>query len=163
MFRRMIAPSLALSAALSLASGMAVAQTTMTYTYDDLGRLKTAQTTAGGTMTTGYTYDGADNRTQAKTVNGTSVNSPPTCAAPNTVVINPGMPVQAGTQNYTVNAPCSDPDGDAITITSLSPTASISGSSFTVATTPGMNVLYTVTVSDGKGGTASTNVRLMRN
>lgn len=59
-----------------LIGSAATAQTTVTYTYDDLGRLK--DVTTDSTLTASYDYDAADNRTE-KDVQGAATPTPPAC------------------------------------------------------------------------------------
>ncbi|MGN6424364.1 MAG: Ig-like domain-containing protein [Asticcacaulis sp.] len=138
-------------AALSATPLAAAAQTTTnSYTYDDLGRLQTVTYPSGAK--TGYSYDNADNRTQAQTalngVLGGGPNHPPICV---TQTINiTGVPtyVPSISVTGTLSAPCNDPDGDVLTVTS--PT---SAPTFTLSA--GQSYSYNLTVSDGHGGTGT--------
>jgi len=57
------------SAVLALAAAHAAAQETITYSYDELGRLKTVSHSGSvnAGVQTAYTLDAADNRTQVTT------------------------------------------------------------------------------------------------
>lgn len=128
-----------------------------TYTYDDLGRLKTVTPPAG--MVTTYSYDSADNRvSKIVASSSSSTGSPPVCTnwaitvngvpappqGPNTVSITPG------TSNFIAH--CSDADGNTMTL--VTPTAT----SFSVNRGQTISVPYSV--SDGQGNTGSANLSI---
>jgi YD repeat-containing protein len=138
----------------ALLTGLAspgLTQSTATYTYDALGRVRTVTDNSGSTT---YTYDAADNRT--KVVMGT--NRAPV-AANDTASVAPG-----GTVLIPVRANDTDADGDVLTITAVStPTsgsATISNGSISYSATPSASgtATFTYTVSDGKGGEATATV-----
>src|SRR3569833_2989905 len=126
-------------AALAAMAGMLLgqptfAQTANSYTYDSLGRLKTAtiHAAAGDTVIT-YTYDSAGNRTQqAVTVNGT--NHAPVA---NTDTVATGINAAV---TFDPLANDTDADYDALTIT-----AKTNGSHGTVAINSGATLTYTPT------------------
>jgi len=130
--------------ALALPAAYVLAET---YTYDDLGRLRTVK---NGSVTTTYTYDSADNRITVQS--GAPVtNQPPVCSSQTFPLT--GIPPQAtATDTITaakVLARCSDPDGDPMTVTAPIPLP------YTVTIPPGQNKVVPFSVSDGKGGTGS--------
>lgn len=67
--------------------GAALAQETVTYTYDELGRLKTVTRTGGPTngAATTYTYDKASNRTNVTTTGGQNGDNGGSGATANTL------------------------------------------------------------------------------
>jgi len=133
----------------------ASAQTTNTYTYDDLGRLKSVTYPSG--PKTGYNYDAADNRTKAQTALNGVLNSAPNCGVayiPITVTPSSAPPVPITGSLTTI--PCSDPDGDTMTV--ISPTTA---PNFTLAA--GQSYSYGITVSDGNGGVTPATVTYHRN
>lgn len=131
------------------------AQTTTTsYTYDDLGRVKTVSYPSGAKS--GYNYDTVDNRTTAQTALNGVLNNPPVCG--NAPVAITGVPTFAPPIQVTGSLtiiPCSDPDGDTLTV--ISPTTA---PTFTLAA--GQSYTYNITVSDGKGGTAVGSITYTR-
>jgi len=105
---------------------------------------------------TGYTYDAADNRIRAQTALNGVLNNPPVCGnAPVAITGVPGTapPIQV-TGSLTI-IPCSDPDGDTMTV--ISPTTA---PTFMLAA--GQSYTYNITVSDGKGGTAVGSITYTR-
>jgi hypothetical protein len=126
----------ALAVIASLASaGASFAQTANSYTYDSLGRLKTAtiHASAGDTVIT-YTYDSAGNRTQqAVTVNST--NHAPVA---NTDTVATGI---NAAMTFDPLANDTDADYDALTIT-----AKTNGSHGTVAINGATTLTYTPTI-----------------
>ncbi len=139
---------------LLVAASNGIAQT---YTYDDLGRVKSVTPASGSAST--YNYDNADNRTC--TALGTGVcatNHAPTC---NNWVINMNsVPVNAAPVSGSVVAGsflanCADADADTLTVSS--PAMPMP---FTIAAHQTLN--YAFSVSDGKGGTASAVLTMTR-
>ncbi len=118
-----------------------------TYTYDDLGRLKTV-THNGKTKV--YYYDAAGNRTATETTDHIpSDNAPPVCVNP-TIYMN--VPSYAGPVSVSVSesqlvSTCHDDDLDTLTVTSHS--------SLNISVSAGQSVTVSFVVSDGNGGTAN--------
>lgn len=142
-------------AALSATPALLWAQSTTTYTYDDLGRLKVVSYPSNAK--TGYQYDAADNRTWTQTDLNGNLNPPPPPPPPNrppncgAVPIEiTGVPAQVYTITVTgsINPPCNDPDGDTLTRTSPA-----TAPTFTL--TQGQSYTYSISVSDGHGGTGT--------
>jgi YD repeat-containing protein len=132
------------------ASVVSAATVTATYTYDTLGRLKSATYTNGTSVT--YDYDKAGNRTQVVTV---GVGNGPPDAMPDGVTTSLNTPL-----SFDPRLNDTDPNGDAITITGVtvpSPangaTAVITGSGTGITFTPATGVsgtsTFTYTLSDG--------------
>jgi len=125
----------ALAVIASLASaGASFAQTANSYTYDSLGRLKTAtiHASAGDTVIT-YTYDSAGNRTQQVT----TVNSTNHAPVANTDTVATAINAAV---TFDPLANDTDADYDALTIT-----AKTNGSHGTVAINGGATLTYTPT------------------
>lgn len=126
-----------------------------TYTYDDLGRVKTV---TSGSLVTTYTYDAADNRTSIQTA-APNTNHAPICTNQTTTMT--GIPPMAGaTVTITVSAAlarCTDSDGDTMTILSSSPTLP-----YTFTIYSGQTRSASFTVSDGRGGTGSATITYTR-
>lgn len=123
------------------------AQSTTSYTYDDFGRLKVVSHPSGAK--TGYQYDAADNRTRVQAALNGVLNLSPVCG-PHHITIT-GVPQNVPTITITgsiTNSSCIDPDGDTLTVTNPT-TAPV----FTLS--QGQSYSYSLTVSDGRGGTAS--------
>jgi YD repeat-containing protein len=145
------------AALLAFSANAANAQTTTSFTYDALGRLIQ---TGGPTNNTAYSYDAAGNRTIVTSVNTSSANQPPS-AANDTATVTTGSSV-----TISVLGNDSDPDGDALTVTSASGatkgTTSITSGGTAVLYTPNAGQsgtdTFTYTISDGRGGTASAAV-----
>jgi len=132
-------------------SSLAVAQTQVTYTYDELGRVTAVTDSVNGDRA--YDYDAAGNR-KTLVVN-TVGNRPP-------VTVNDSLTVSPLYTSFTINPTLndSDPDGDTLTVTSFTSSGAIStsrsGNVFTILGTYAPStgtVIYTV--SDGKGGSAT--------
>ncbi|MFQ5535572.1 MAG: Ig-like domain-containing protein [Sphingomonadales bacterium] len=132
---------------------------TVTYVYDDLGRLTKATYDDGSVID--YSYDPAGNRTQVATTAGTggSPNNPPLAVNDSVVTFKN----QSATFDPRVND--SDPDGDPLTITATSNPSHgsvtiLSGTSLRY--TPNTGYLgsdsFTYTISDGNGGTDTATV-----
>lgn len=123
--------------------------TQITYKYDELGRLVQATDPVNGDR--GYQYDKAGNRS-AVTV---SVNNSPPVAVYDSVVAELFVAHQ-----FNLTANDSDPNGDPITIVSVTKpgNASVTIKSAStveiVGTAARTNQTFTYTISDGKGGTA---------
>ena len=142
---------------LALVSGatFAAAQT-VTYKYDDLGRVIGA-VQAG--MSTSYSYDSADNRTSVVTISSSSSSSSSstggsTLTCPSfTITDNPptNTPVQIGVP---VGSGCTDSGGYTITTNPTSPD--------TITIAIHTTTLVPYTASDGHGGTASATITVVR-
>lgn len=106
--RNLFITALILSGALS---GVAVAQTVTTYSYDTLGRLVEANPANADVET--FEHDAAGNITRAVRGAALSSNQPPSCTS--------GLHSSLS-QFYTfaVLPSCSDPDGDAMSVVSAS-------------------------------------------
>jgi hypothetical protein len=150
----------AMTAILCALASPAVSQTATTYTYDVHGRL--IGSTAGGTAT--YTYDKAGNRIGVVSTIGSGNIAP--SAFPDSLSVP-----NAGTA--TVNAVANDTDPDAgdqanLTITNITGhtqgTANIVNSgksvSYSAYAGPGRTDTITYYISDGRGGTASSQINV---
>lgn len=146
---------IAAMAANVLAVPIAYAQTSgaTAYTYDELGRVRSATFSNGSTVN--YTYDPAGNRTQVVHFNN---NHNPVANADS---------VSTGYNSPTTFDPRtndSDPDGDPLTITGAGTpahgTATYTGTSVTYSPNSGYygSDSFTYTISDGRGGTASATI-----
>lgn len=138
------------------------AQTT-TYTYDDLGRVKTVSHPSGVQST--YSYDAADNRVSAITA-VPGANQAPVCTARTiTLPAPPNFSIPSLFLNpITLNPPCTDADGNTMTLVSVTAPA-IMGANNTAAVyniTPGYNVTYAYTISDGNGGITTSTITIIR-
>jgi hypothetical protein len=138
-----------------LTAPIAYAQTSgaTAYTYDELGRVRSASYSNGST--TNYTYDAAGNRTQVVHFNNNH---------------NPVANADSASTGY--NSPVtldprandSDPDGDPLTITGVGTpshgAATYTGTSVTYTPNSGYygSDSFTYTISDGRGGTASATI-----
>lgn len=149
----------------------AAAQTSaVSYTYDDLGRLKTAVYPGGGSIT--YSYDANGNRTSVVAVASTSSpppppppppgNSPPVAAND---IYHRTMPGSIWSGLLSVLSNDTDPDlpGDTLTIVSVtgSPYASVaSGNVQILFSGPDGNYVLTYTIKDAANATSSATVFL---
>ncbi len=139
--------------------GPALPQAAVTYTYDTLGRVRTA-TYPGGKQIV-YTYDAAGNRTQM-VVSASTVNRPPV-AVDDAKTASEGVPY-----TFDPRTNDSDPDGNPITITNVSngvhgtATVAANGTSITYTATKGRvgSDRITYSISDGQGMTASAGVAI---
>lgn len=173
-----VAAAAALLASLSMATP-SLAQVTTTYTYDAQGQLKTVVRPA---RTTAYSYDAAGNRikfelTQPMSL-AISAGSDATAGADGVAAVN-HFPIANGDQvvvrpgETVVISPLandSDPDGDALTITSVSASvgsAVISADgrqvSFTLPATVGSGTMLSLiyTILDAQGGTARSTISIV--
>lgn len=153
--RSIHAASVFLLAALSTPC-LTLAETT-TYEYDALGRL--IQVTKDDGTVVDYDYDAAGNRKNKETSIGGSggggepTNNPP-AAANDSVLIN----IEVGVRILNLTANDSDPDGDTLTVTSVTQPSNsnvviLSGGDVRIfAETRGLDA-FVYTVSDGNGGT----------
>jgi YD repeat-containing protein len=129
-------------------------QAATTYTYDALGRLSVVNYDNGMQVT--YTYDSAGNRTSVVTQTGS--NRPPQ-ANNDYIVVN-----QNGSDTFDPRTIDSDPDGDALTVTSTGTpahgTASYTSSSVTYTPSSGYTGKdsFAYTISDGHSHTASATI-----
>lgn len=149
------------SIAFVLGATIATAQT-VTYKYDDLGRVVQA---VQASMSTTYSYDTADNRILVQTVVGTSSSSSsggtdhaPTCN--NWGIAMSNVPTYAGPVSGSLPAAsfisnCTDVDGDTLTVTTPATPYSFTVSAHQTITVP-------FTVSDGRGGTGSAILTISR-
>lgn len=130
---------------------------TVTYTYDELGRLKSAQYPDGKKIT--YTYDATGNRTQA----AITQNNAPVANDDSASAVTPGSVTIYVLGNDT------DPNNDPITITSATSgglgavTVINNGTALRYDPTgylelPFETDSFTYTISDGLGGTAEATV-----
>lgn len=134
--------------------GLAAAE--VQYVYDSAGRL--VQLTYSNGVTIQYRYDAAGNRQEIVTTS--NVNQPPSAKndSASVIITNP-VTIQ-------VLANDSDPNGDTLTVTSVSAmsgggVATIQGGGTTVMyeAVGGVGVkTFTYTISDGRGGTSSATV-----
>ena len=160
-----------------------IAQVTTVYDYDAMGRLCRVRY---GDKTTDYHLDDANNRTQKTTIAGASSgartacpespgtpsagassNSPPTFTREYWTASSPGRFMSLHVSTFT-----SDPDGDAVTITSAAAVpasrpvtnVTISGGgqilSFNAPRVRGRGRDIDVTISDSNGATASKNLEI---
>jgi YD repeat-containing protein len=125
------------------------------YTYDELGRLKTATYDDGKQIV--YSYDAAGNRSQTVISAGTPPNRPPVAA---NVLLPPAL--SDGTLAHAFPlVHSSDPDGDALTVSGVGPaqhgTTSHTSTRVQYAANSGYTGIdsFTYTISDGHGGTAT--------
>jgi YD repeat-containing protein len=150
----------ATSTALLLVASIGSAQATVSYQYDDLGRVISI-TYDNGTRVL-YSYDAAGNRTQ-HTIDATP-NNPP-------VAVNDSKSLNTAVGASDTILPLvndSDPNGDLITIQSVAPplygTATINGGASMITYTYTASVAlpvtdtFTYTISDGRGGTATATI-----
>lgn len=122
------------------------AQTTTSYTYDDLGRVKTVSYPSGAKS--GYNYDKVDNRTSTQTALNGVLNNPPTCSSWGFDVNAAPGPYSGQVTAAQILTHCTDPDNDPLTVTSP-------GTPYNYTISSGQTQPVSFTVSDGKGGTAS--------
>jgi len=141
------------SLSLAFTSSLAAAQT-VTYTYDDLGRVVSSSQSG---MKTVYTTDSADNRVEAATFNPANEHPP--------VANNDSVSAVNGVvHTFDPRSNDSDPDGDALTITGVGTpahgSASFTGTSVSYTPVRGYTGTdsFTYTIADGKGGTASATI-----
>jgi YD repeat-containing protein len=126
-----------------------------TYTYDNLGRVKTATYDNGKQIT--YSYDDAGNRSQVVTQAGT--NRPPQ-ANNDWVTIISNMSLSS----FDARVNDTDPDGDSLAITSVGSAShgTATNTTTSVSYTPTSNYVgsdsFTYTISDSNGHTASATV-----
>ena len=149
--------SIALSCAMLALFLAGSADAATTYTYDALGRIVTATYDNGKQIV--YSYDAAGNRTQVVTQTGS--NQPPVAVA-DSASTNSNT---AATIHVLTND--TDPDGDTLTVQSVSSSGTagspaITGSGTTITYTPLTNFSGTdsfgYTITDGHGHTASAPV-----
>lgn len=140
-------------AALFAVAGTAQSQT-ITYTYDELGEVKTATSSTG--PATGYSYDTAINRTQ---LTASSANSGPTA-------VNDVLTVAVNTPaTFDPRGNDTDPNGDTLSVNArtdgahgavtINTTVSVTYTPATGYTGPDS---FTYVISDGKGGTSTATV-----
>jgi hypothetical protein len=145
--RAQLVSLLATTSVLSMFAASASAQqTTATYTYDALGRLKVVDRAAAGKAT--YAYDAADNRSSVVVVASTL----PT-AANDTVVTAYNTSV---TISVLVND--NDPDGNALSVTQINGQTAAAGTAITVTggtATLNANKTITFTPTSGTSGTSN--------
>lgn len=140
---------------LCLSSSIAGAQTTVTYTYDELGRVNTATDSVNGDRA--YDYDAAGNR---KTVVVNAVGNKPPVAKSDSISVRP---------LYTpfILRPLlndSDPDGDTLTISSFDASglgvasARLIGDRFEIVGVYPSSGSFKYTISDGRGGFSTATI-----
>lgn len=134
-----------------------------TYTYDNLGRVKTV-TNNGVTIT--YNNDAADNRTSVTNGGASppppppppppSSNNPPVCqnivqtiGAPWYATPSVALSLSSIIGPNSNNGICSDPNGDVLTLVSANPALAPTQHPLT------STITFYFTVTDNKGGTAS--------
>lgn len=135
-----------------------------TYGYDNLGRIISI-TAADGTVTN-YQYDAAGNRTLVQKTTSPPPPPPPSNHPPVAVNDSAGTMFKCTQKNVSVLANDSDPDNDAITITSFYTTGSV----LSATESDGIINIITgqyagagsvhYTIDDGHGATASAVVSL---
>lgn len=133
----------------------------VTYTYDALGRIIGANYGANGART--FTYDAAGNRTVVET-SGVPNRAP--LAVGDSIVTSENVAV-----NFDPRTNDSDPDGDALTISSAGTpsngTVAIDGAGSSLTYTPATNYIgsdsFTYTISDGNGHAATATVNVTVN
>lgn len=162
------------SAGMLFCVGAGLAQESVCYEYDELGRLTSATYLDGSQIS--YSYDSQGNRTQlAHDTNGVASCSTPSVPAefPGQIAQNQPPTAQNDSASVQVSSAIeiavlandSDPDGNNLTITSVTQpsqgSASItSGNTKVTFTAPSSAGSYnfSYTVSDGNGGSASATV-----
>ncbi|MDJ0761221.1 MAG: Ig-like domain-containing protein [Woeseiaceae bacterium] len=138
-------------------SGMAFADTDVTYEYDDLGRL--IEVTADDGTLVEYDLDKVGNRENVTTTLP-SANSPPNA------VNDTASVAEFGSAYVYVLTNDSDPDNDTLTITSVTQSANASVSISGGGTRLLISGLFpgtfpaTYTISDGNGGTDTATVSI---
>lgn len=177
-----VSSSAALAAALTIMSAPASAQETTTYTYDALGRLNGSTISGGSNSNRGTSscYDAAGNRTRYVVgAAGASCTAPPPVTPTNTApvcsykAINSGIPAIAGPVTVQINPitqypPCTDADGDTLTLVSATgftngASGTISGNVITITgIRSGGGTTFSYTVTDGKGGYATATFQFLR-
>ena len=144
-----------LSLALVSGATFAAAQS-VTYKYDDLGRVVSA-VQAG--MSTSYSYDSADNRTTAVTGSSSSSSSSSSTGGSTLTCPSFSFHVNPPTNNpISVAVPlgngCSDSGGYAVTTNPAVP--------YNVTILQNQTIQVPFTASDGHGGTASGTITVSR-
>jgi Bacterial Ig domain len=171
--------SLMSSVALIAIAPPLLASETITYAYDAKGRLTSVART--GTVNNGvtaqYAYDKADNRQTVSTTgspNGTPSPPqppppppPPSNRPPVANADNAGSMGKCTIKTVNVTANDTDPDGDALSVTSATASGDmvatvVSATSVQIdsSTTAGAKTI-SYSISDGKGGTASSTINVM--
>jgi hypothetical protein len=160
----------AAAAALALAAATAAhAAETIDYSYDPLGRLTQASRwqPGGDGARLGFQYDPAGNRArQTVSLDAAAPSTPPPPpSAPNLAPVTQDDQLATGScalqSSVNVVANDHDPDGDPLTVTSVSGatlgTASVSSSGMSIVYNPNSAGTDTVTytIADGKGGSAT--------
>lgn len=143
-------------------SGPGNASETVTYTYDELGRLVAVATSGGpnDALAVSTTYDPAGNRTNyAVSTGGTPPSPPPPTNNPPVTVNDTGSQQRCSMATYNVLANDSDPEGDyPLSLVSVTGGGFSVLSSTTIQYTSGSptgNRTGTYTVQDSKGATAT--------
>ncbi|KQY28299.1 hypothetical protein ASD21_15950 [Caulobacter sp. Root1455] len=147
-----------------------MAQANATFSYDAQGRLAGVAYTSG--VQTAYTYDAAANRTRVQVTNGAppATNQAPTCANRSInigSIPNGGAGVSLTLQPITLSPACTDPDGDALTLVSLTgftnaATGTLSGANATINNVRAPGASFTYAVSDGHGHTIYPTFTIIR-
>lgn len=173
--------TLALATSGAASAGQEEAKETIEYTYDPLGRLVVVK--HSGVINAGQAhsicYDAAGNRTIYKSSStGVVASCPPpttptptptpgpTNGAPNAAADTGSVEVCSTSTVHALNND-SDPDGDALVITSVTGTSYVSGwisPTGTVNLGAGSNIIastiLTYTISDGNGGTDTGSINV---
>ena len=157
-----------IAALLAATTFTASAQTTQTFEYDALGRLRKVTPSSGVPVC--YAIDVADNRTKKQAATNCNIDPPPTNLPPVAVADFFDITWIGGPTTYTGNlnvlANDYDPNGDALTIISLtSAPAFISinpgGGSLKVTNGPVGTYNFSYTIQDTLGLTATGPVQLI--
>jgi YD repeat-containing protein len=151
--RTFVVISLVLVAGATFASAQSV-----TYKYDDLGRVVNA---VQASMSTTYSYDSADNRTSVQTTGGSSSSSSSSSSSGGSTLtcpsftfhVNPptNTPVSVGVP---LGSGCTDSGGYTITTTPATP--------YNITINLNQTIPVTYTASDGHGGTATATITVSR-
>lgn len=155
-------------------SSSASAAETIYYSYDALGRLRVSTISGGPNNAVGVAacFDAAGNRTRytvgaGVTSCGTAAPPPPPAPSNNPPIANPdsaGSMAKCAIKIVNVTANDSDPDGDALTVTSATASGDMYASVASASTvqiesgqtTGAKSIAYTI--SDGRGATASSTI-----
>lgn len=135
-----------------------LAQTQITYTYDELGRVKTVTDSINSNRS--YEYDAAGNRSGVS-IAGSNLSPQATSDNVTAILFTPTQ--------FNLTANDTDPNGDPLTITSVtqpgnaSVTIKSASSVEIVGTASRTNSTFNYVISDGKGGQATGTVAVTVN